>query len=169
MRKLFLTTATALVLALTFAATVAGSTYDEIKLHGGVMRDQLNQVRSPNATGKYFLYSHADGRAQAAVDEYARTGVADFQHEPGLDKIEAKLDSLGVCYHWVGENIGRAFLRTSPAAATADDIMDMWEASPTHNSLMKDPSVDWTGGAFVESHWPGYYFFAMYVVDVCGI
>ena len=167
MRKLILATAATLLLALTFATPVAASSYEQIKLHGGVMRDQLNQVRSPNATGKYFLYSVADARAQAAVNKYAQTDVPDIQHD--LGPVQAKLNSLGICYHWVGENIGRAWLRTSPPAATADDIMDLWEASPSHNSIMKDPSVDWTGGGFVQSHVPGYNFFVMYVVDVCGV
>lgn len=165
--KRLLALPTALILAIAVSTIVLGSTYEHIKLYGSVITDQVNQVRSPDLTKKYFLYSVADQRAQAAVDHFAATGDPSWDHD--LNPVVNKLNSLGVCYNWVGENIGRATLRTSPPAATADDAVDLWEASPTHNSLMKDPSGDWGGGAIVESHIDGYYYFIFYVVDVCGV
>lgn len=170
MRKLFLTTATALILALTFASNVFATdptSYQDIVLHGQVMRDQLNQVRSPDVVGKYFLYKVADARSYAQAKERDATGTSEFDHD--LGPVIDALNDNDVCWNWVGENIGFSnTLRDSPPAATADDIMDAWEASPSHNSMMKNSSGDWTGGGWVKSN-SGTYFFVMYVVDVCGI
>lgn len=157
----------ALLLLFILPGIVLGSTYEEIKQHGSVITDQVNQVREPNLVKKYFLYKLADQRAQERVDEYLATGTPEFEHD--IERAKRRLEGLGVCYNWVGEVIGRAHLRTSPPAATADDAVDLWEESPDHNAVIKASSGDWGGGGFVESHVPGYYFFAFYVVDVCGI
>jgi hypothetical protein len=143
------------------------TSYEDIKLHGSVLTDQINQVRSPDVIKKYLLYKVADTRAYERAIEKDQTGTSEFDHD--LDPVLDALDANGICYHYASEVVGFSnTLRTSPPAATADDIVDKWEASPNHNGYIKDPDVDWGGGGWVRSD-SGTYFFAFYLVDICGI
>jgi uncharacterized protein YkwD len=157
----------AILLVIVLAGTALASPYEEVKIHGSVLTDQVNQVRSPNLDKKYMLYKYADIRSQERADERDRTGTSEFSHD--LDRFMDYLNARDICYNWVGEVLGYSNqLRESPDAATADDMVDRWEDSPSHNEVIKATRADWGGGGWVRSE-SGTYFFAFYVVDVCGV
>lgn len=160
----------AILLTIVLAGTALASGYEDIKDHGSVLTDQVNQVRSPDLDKKYFLYKVADTRSQQRADERDATGTSEFPHNTGPGSpIEEALAENGVCWNWYGEVVGYSNqLRTSPPAATADDMVDRWEASDSHNAVIKATRGDWGGGGWVRSE-SGTYFFAFYVVDVCGV
>lgn len=168
--RLFALTAVAtaaLTLPLGVVFATEPTAYEDIQLRGSVLSDQINQVRSPNVAKKYFLYRIANDRSYERALERDATGSSEFPHD--LNPVVEALEDNNVCYNWVGEVLGFSNqLRTSPPAATADDMVDSWEASPSHNDLIKDPSADWGGGGWVLSD-SGTYFYAYYVVDVCGV
>lgn len=148
---------------------VAASTYAERLERGRVMTDQINQVRTGvHLSHKYLLTKVADQRAEARAAERDRTGTSEFPHDTDYDSpIKRALRAAGWCYEWVGEVVGySSTLRTSPPAATADDIVDRWQASSGHWAVINAGSGRWGGGSWVRSE-SGVYFFAYYVVDPC--
>ena len=170
MYRAILAAITAIILLLAFAGTALATDplgYEEIKLRGRVMTDQVNQVRSPDLHHRYSFSKVAYRRSLSRAIERDNTGTSEFGHN--LDHVQKYLHDNDICYHWVGEVVGFSnTLPTSSLAATADGIIDRWETSPTHNSLIKNTSGDWGGGSFVKSN-SGTYFFAYYVADICGI
>lgn len=162
------------LLALALAGTALAADplgYEEIKLNNSVMVDQMNQERSgmEHLAPKYGLGKVAYNRSLARALERDRTGTSEFAHDTGAGSpIQDYLDANGICWNTYAEVVGYSNrLRVSPPAATADDIVDRWMASPNHRPYVQASWGDWGGGAWVRSD-SGTYFFAAYVVDVCG-
>lgn len=156
----------ALLLLFIFPAVVLGSTYEVRLDHGSNITNAVNRVREPNLEKKYFLYKLGDQRSQERADEKDATGTSEFEHD--IERAKRVLEELDVCYNWVGEVIGFSNQLPHERTALGNAIVDRWQASPSHNAVITAPSGDWGGGGYVLSE-AGTYFFAFYVVDVCGI
>jgi len=152
------------------AVLITGSTYNERKDRGFYLTDQINQVRSPaNLTPKYLLDKVADLRAEARVDEYNRTGTAEFSHDADLSLVRDAMDDAGWCWQSVGEVIGYSsgVPENSQLAVTADYIVDLWQNSPTHWSIISASRYRVGGGSWAYADNGRMMFFIYYVVDPC--
>lgn len=174
MKRFALAVPAAVVLLLLLAGVAAAADelgYEEIKLNNRTLVEQVNQERAELGRQlldpKYGPGKVAYRRALAQALERDATGTSEFAHD--LEPIVDYLDRNDICWDGVSEVVGFSnTLRTSPPAATADDIVDRWMASDAHRPYIMSAGGDWGGGAWVRSD-SGVYFFAFYTINICGI